>query len=174
MFCLERCPRVFQPYHLRFAVLHIYSVPAFLNQDISRANTFPILVTNGTTNAFPIQKYLIFSGIPVSVQPSGKPFSRSHSTGVNVRNRPVTMSVTTWDVLPTWVSDVSIVRDGLYNGSGNCTLPSLNQYSLPSILCLRSFYAPFAYIHFGMSSSCRKCCSPTLTFSNISRSGIKG
>lgn len=36
-----------------------------------------------TTNAFPIQKYRIFSGIPVFVQLSGKPLSLSHSIGVS-------------------------------------------------------------------------------------------
>ena len=53
---------------------------------------FAIFVIKGTTTAFPIQKYRILFGIPVFVHSSGNPFSRSHSSGVNVLNRPVTKS----------------------------------------------------------------------------------
>ena len=52
---------------------------AFLtsSNDISVSNVLAILVTSGTTSAFPIQKYRIRSGMTVFVQPSGKPFNRS-------------------------------------------------------------------------------------------------
>lgn len=72
-----------------------------------------ILFTISITNAFPIQKYRIFSGIPVFVQLSGKPLSLSHSIGVSTLSLPVCKSVTTREVLPTCVSEVNIVRGGL-------------------------------------------------------------
>ncbi len=81
-------------------------------------------VTIGTTRAFPMQKYLIFSGIPVAVQLSGNPFNLSHSMGVSVLSFPVTQSIITLDDLLTSDSDVSMVRDGASRGSGQRTIPS--------------------------------------------------
>ena len=62
---------------------------------IQMLNNLAILDTHDTTNAFPIQKYRIFSGIPVFVQLSANPLSLSHSIGVSALSLPVCKSVTT-------------------------------------------------------------------------------
>ena len=43
------------------------------SSSIIESSTFPILVIIGTTNAFPIQKYLILFGMPLLVQSSSNP-----------------------------------------------------------------------------------------------------
>lgn len=80
-------------HHLLSSLLRVYMrtidhIPAFNNAS-------PILFTSGTTKALPMQKYRIRSGIPVSVQSSGKPFNRSHSIGVSTRRQSVIGSCTT-------------------------------------------------------------------------------
>ena len=62
---------------------------------IQMLNNLAILDTHDITNAFPIQKYRIFSGIPELVQLSGKPLSLSQSIGVSTLSLPVCKSVTT-------------------------------------------------------------------------------
>ena len=85
-------------------------------------------VISGTTNALPMQKYRNFSGIPVFVQPSGKPFNLSHSIGVRKRYFPVFGS--SMMCVERFVLDslVSMVRDGRSNGSGNAIGPSEKVY----------------------------------------------
>ena len=56
------------------------------------SNTGSIRLMTFVTSAFPIMKYLRFSGIPVSVQLSGKDWSLSASTGVRIRSFPVSSS----------------------------------------------------------------------------------
>ena len=99
-------------------------ITAFLyfSEAIISSRTSPIRVIIGTTNAFPMQKYLICSGIP-AVQLSGNPFRRSHSTGVSTRSRPVVKSCTTCDVRPTRGSDVSNVREACPAAQGIALCP---------------------------------------------------
>ena len=71
-----------------------------------------------TTRALPIMKARRASGIPVSVQPSGKPLKRSSSTGTRRRRCRLTCcTCLNRDALPP-PSPVSIVRDGRSIGSG--------------------------------------------------------
>ena len=81
--------------HLRNALVSTVGLSLIYINYSTDNNATPILSTKRTTSAFPIQKYRIFSGIPVSVQLLGNPFNRSHSIGVSTRNRPVRISLTT-------------------------------------------------------------------------------
>lgn len=80
-------------HHLLSSLLRVYM--RTIDHILAFNNASPILFTSGTTKALPMQKYRIRSGIPVSVQPSGNPFNRSHSTGVSTRRRPAIGSRTT-------------------------------------------------------------------------------
>ena len=84
----------------------------------------PILSTSCTTRALPMQKYLWRSVMPVSVHPSGNPFSLSHSTGVRMRSLPVQGSSTMWLERFTVPSEVSMVLPGRSSMSGNGMAPS--------------------------------------------------
>ena len=102
-------------------------------------NSFPILVIKGTTNAFPMQKYLNFCGMPVFVQLSSKPCIRSASKGVINRNFFVSGSSITCVLRFTVDSEVSIVLAGKSSLSGNATGPSLKVYLNPFFAVYSSF-----------------------------------
>ena len=88
------------------------------------------------------------SGIPVSVQSSGKPLRRSSSSGVNRRSRPSPASITCLKregVTPP--SPVRIVRDGLIDRIGNAIPPSEYRYSCPFFAMRGMSFGPFRYAH---------------------------
>src|SRR5699024_2220496 len=143
---LSSSPRTLHPYsssfnHLTNLFLSITS-SIYLSSNSISFSLSPIRVIKFTSNAFPIQKYLIRSFIP-SVQLSGKLFNLSHSNGVRY-------------LFPLPSSTICVVR---------LTLPSLVNIVL-LVKCISSFsdFLTSFFLYFHPSSFSRSISFILLTY----------